>query len=72
MVGVSLMGSQFCEHVLQLVINPEPVGFGGLYQTAHDGTFHGTTDGINIDPVLTADSEKTDGTFYMDFFIHAK
>ena len=24
-VGVILMGGQFCEHVLQVVINPQPV-----------------------------------------------
>ena len=72
MVDVILMGSQFCEHVRRVVIIPEPVGFGGLYQTVHDGTFLGTTDGINIDPVLTADSERTDGTVCMDFLPHAK
>lgn len=30
-VGVILMGSQFCEHVLKVIITPEPMGFGGLY-----------------------------------------
>ena len=62
-VGVILMGSQFCEHVLQVVINPETVGFGGLYQTVHDGTCLGTTDRIHIAPVLTTDSERADGMF---------
>ena len=54
------MGSQFCEYILQIIINPETVGFGGLHQTVHDGTGLGTTDGIYIDPVLTADSERAD------------
>ena len=57
------MGSQFCEYILQIIINPEIFGFGGLHQTVHDGTRLGTTDGIYIDPVLTADSEGADGTF---------
>lgn len=56
------MGSQFCEYILQIIINPETVGFGGLHQIVHDGTGLGTTDGIHIDPVLTADSERADGT----------
>ena len=56
------MGSQFCEYILQIIINPETVGFGGLHQTVHDGTGLGTTDGIHIDPVLTDDSERADGT----------
>lgn len=56
------MGSQFCEYILQIIINPETVGFGGLHQTVHDGTGLGTTDGIHIDPVLTVDSERADGT----------
>ena len=54
------MGSQFCEYILQIIINPETVGFGGLHQTVHDGTDLSTTDGIHIDPVLTADSERAD------------
>lgn len=62
-IGVILMGSQFGEHVRQVVINPELVGFGSLYQTVHDGTCLGSTDRIHIDPVLTADSERADGTF---------
>ncbi len=62
-VGVVLMGGQFCEHVFQVVINPESVGFGGLYQTVHDGTGLGTTDRIHINPVLTANGERADGTF---------
>ena len=57
------MGSQFCEYILQIIINLETVGFGGLHQTVHDGTDLGTTDGIHIDPVLTVDSEGADGTF---------
>lgn len=57
------MGSQFCEYILQIIIKQETVGFGGLHQTVHDGTGLGTTDGIHIDPVLTADSEGADGTF---------
>lgn len=60
-IGVILMGSQFCEYILQIIINPETVGFGGLHQTVHDGTGLGTTDGIHIDPVLTTDSERADG-----------
>lgn len=43
-IGVILMGSQFCEYILQIIINPETVGFGGLHQTVHDGTGLGTTD----------------------------
>ena len=59
-IGVILMGSQFCEYILQIIINPETVGFDGLHQTVHDGTGLGTTDGIHIAPVLTTDSERTD------------
>ena len=34
---VRLICSQFCEHVLQGVINPETVGVGGLHQTVLQG-----------------------------------
>lgn len=40
------MGSRFCEYILQIIINPETVGFGGLHQTVLQG-FVGVATGWN-------------------------
>lgn len=46
MIGAILMGSQFCEYILQIIINPETVGLGGLHQTVLQG-FVGVATGWN-------------------------